>query len=220
VVTVYWSGQRVVCAHGCVAIVTSTEESTVGRRREARRRACEVEQTERTVLLRAVVFIAAVIVSVLTAGLWADAFDGLIGLLGDGSTAAALVGWLAGFSVLIYCLVVVASTRRWPDAFRRTWMIGVLLFIPFLTLQPSRTRRSASIRDEYWYLGSFFDTYQASAITLAAALGLGLLVAWLTTRGARTVDRAGRGLSVLGRVATAVLATGTVGTLVWALVGF
>ncbi|MET0930161.1 MAG: hypothetical protein ABWX74_11615 [Aeromicrobium sp.] len=193
----------------------------MGRRREARQLAREIERAERTIVIRAAVFIAAVVVSVLTSGLWADWFDNLIGLLGDGSTAAALVGWVAGFGVLIYGLFIVAVSRRWPDAFKRTWLIGVLLFIPFMTLQPSRTRRAASIRDEYWYLGSFFDTYQAGIFTAIAALLSGLLVGWVVTRGSsEDLARKERWFPITWWVATSVLAVGTVGTLIWALVGF
>jgi hypothetical protein len=193
----------------------------VGRRREARQLAREIERSERTIVIRAVVFIAAVVVSVLTKGLWADWFDGLIGLLGDGSTAAAFVGWLAGFGVIIYGLLLVAVSRRWPDALKRTWLVGILLFIPFMTLQPSRTRRSASIRDEYWYLGSFFDTYQAGIITVVAALLAGLLVGWVVTRGStEDLARKERFFPITWWVAAAVLVVGTVGALVWALVGF
>jgi hypothetical protein len=191
----------------------------VGRRREAKQIAREIERAERTMVIRAVVFVAAVIVSVLTKGLWADWFDGLIGLLGDGSTAAAFVGWLAGFGVLIYGLFLLAVSRRWPDAFKRTWLIGILLFVPFLTLQPSRTRRSASIQGEYWYLGSFFDTYGAGIITVVVAIASGLLAGWLVTRGS-TDDLARNERWFVFPVAGAVLAVGTLGTLIWALVGF
>jgi hypothetical protein len=193
----------------------------MGRRRDAKRLARQIKRDERRMSLRIVVFVAAVIASGLTKNLWAEWFDDLIGLLGDGSTAAAFVGWLAGYGVVIYGLIVLASSRRWPDAFKRTWLLGVLLLIPCLTLQPSRYTRSATIQDEYWYLGSFFDTYGLVLATVLAAAAAGGLCLWQATRNNSTdVERSGRWMKAATWVAVTVLGAGTLGTLVWAFVGF
>lgn len=193
----------------------------MGRRREARRRAREARRWERQWKIRVGAFVVAVVVSLFTKDLWADWFDDLIGVLGDGSTAAAFVGWLAGFAWLVYGLLVVATRRWWPRALDRTWPVGVLLFIPFLTLQPSRTRRSAAVQNEYWYLGSFFDTYFVAVLTVFAAIVAGALILWLSTRGdTEDVERSARLLKIAGWVVPTIVAAGTIGTLVWALVGF
>ena len=176
---------------------------------------------QRTFVVRISVLLAAVVVSGLTDDLWADGFDALIDALGGGSTAAAFVGWLAGFAVIVYGLAVLAARRRWPSAFRRTWVLGVLLLIPFITLQPSRTKRSAVIEGEYWYLGSFFDTYDAALITIVAAAVAGGLCVWQSSRGdPHDFERSNRWMDAAVWVAAAVLAVGTLGTLVWVLVGF
>lgn len=193
----------------------------MGRRGEVRRRASEAQRWERQWKVRGGAFIVAVVVALFTKGLWADWFDALIGLLGDGSTAAAFVGWLAGFAWLVYALLIVAVRRWWPRALDRTWPLGVLLFIPFLTLQPSRTHRSEAVRNEYWYLGSFLDTYFLAVMTVLATGAAGGLILWLSTRGDQEdVERSARLTTLAGRVGLAVLSVGTVGTLVWALVGF
>jgi hypothetical protein len=202
-------------------IVGSAEEITVGRRRDARNRALEIQRDERRWVLRAIAVVALILVSGFTKGWWARGFDHLIGWMGDGSTAAAFVGWLAGFGVVIYVLVIIATKHRRPDALRRTWVIGALLFMPFLTLQPSRYTRSADIQDRYWYLGSFFDTYSVAIFTILGAAAVGALGLWAQTRSDENGDGRSSWRMALGsRAAVAVLAAGTLGTLVWALVGF
>lgn len=193
----------------------------MGRRSEARQRKREAKRDERRLMIGVGALVVAVVASFFTKDLWADAFDGLIGMLGDGSTAAAFVGWLAGFPLLIYIAVILLGTRSWPSALRRTWWLGVLLLIPFLSLMPSRTRRSASIENEYWYLGSFFDTYGVALLTIVLAGAAALFCLWWSTRGdTDDLERASRWARASVRIPGAVLIAGTVGTLVWAFVGF
>lgn len=189
--------------------------------RDARKAARETKRVERVWTIRAAFVLMAVLVSGFTDDLWAEWFDDLIGAMGDGSTAAAFVGWLAGFSVLVYALIVIVARRRWPDAFQRTWVIGLLLLIPFLTLQPSRTRRSSSIESKYWYLGSFFDLYGAALGTLAVAAVAGGFCAWQSTRADTTdSDRSRRWFVAAAWVGSTVLAVGTLGSLIWVFTGF
>ncbi|MCL3818978.1 hypothetical protein [Aeromicrobium wangtongii] len=193
----------------------------MGRRRKAELRAREATRRDRRWKIRFGAFFVALAVALLTKDTWAGGFDELIGLLGDGATAAALVGWLAGFSWLAYGLLVLAARRRWARALDRTWPVGMVLFVPFLTLQPSRTRRSEAVHDEYWYLGSFFDTYDVALLTVFAAGATGVVTLWLSTRGDQEdMERPARLFAVAGRLTTAVVAAGTVGTLGWAIVGF
>lgn len=180
-----------------------------------------MDRMERAWLVRMAVLLAAVVVAGLTDDLWVDWFDALAEALGNGSTAAAFVGWLAGYAVIVYGLAVLAVRRRWPDAFRRTWLIGALLLIPFITLQPSKGRQSASLQRDYWYLGSFFDTYGTALATIVAAAAAAGLCIWQGSRGdAEDFERSNRWWDRGARLGTAVLAAGTLGTLIWVFVGF
>ncbi|AXT86108.1 hypothetical protein C6I20_13540 [Aeromicrobium sp. A1-2] len=171
----------------------------------------------RTVAAGIILLVAAVFVSRITQWWWARVFDGAIHALGDTPRAAALVGWGSIFPVFGYALMLMITKERRTGIFFWTWPFLWVAVFPLMTLQPSRPRRAESVRDDYWYLGSFFDTHFFAIYIGIVLVGVFVGGAWLRSKLDPTWEKPH---PVLDRLPVVTLAAMLTGSLVWAVVGF
>ncbi|WP_104108347.1 hypothetical protein [Nocardioides sp. 616] len=152
-----------------------------------------------------------VFVNVFRGGI-ADGYDHLIDAAGGSSRAAALVGWAAGFAFVAWVGVALLVPRMiWHVWF---CVVSLVLFVPFMSLQPSRSRRSAEVESDLWFLGSFFDTYNNAIVVAVLALLVGMGALYLSTREG---GRADFWVAASGKMPAVILLGGTVATLIQAV---
>lgn len=152
--------------------------------RQARSRARRTRRESRYLGFILATFALAFVVSLVFRGTIADGLDAILGLDSSQSArSAALLGWAAGFSLLIYGLVV--SLFKNPfTVFRWTWPVATLLIVPTFAFTPGRStvNRADDIATEYFFLGSFFDTYYLAIFAFLSIIAAMVVQAFLAPR--------------------------------------
>ncbi|MFT4189210.1 MAG: hypothetical protein QM621_11590 [Aeromicrobium sp.] len=134
----------------------------------------------------AALLVVGVVAFIVLAALIEDPLADLAVAVADGHSDAVwtLCGWLVGWGALLYLATVAVvglTGRRW-------WVLHGVVLVPLaaaaFAFMPSRTRRSAELDLEFWYLPDAFKNACNSWLFAILALALAaFLLPWLDRRG-------------------------------------